>query len=78
MQRRNLLIVTITVIFTAVFTAGWYLGHSNSTIISEVRAAGGVVTSPTTPVPDRYVYYPGPEGGRQAGPMRFGFGGQVA
>jgi ribonuclease Z len=61
MQHRNLLIATITVIFTAVFTAGWYLGHSNSTIISEVRAAGGVVTSPTTPVPDRYVYYPGTE-----------------
>jgi len=46
-----------------VFAVGWELGRTGNAVdpISDAKAAGGVVKSPTGPAPDRYVYYPGSE-----------------
>ncbi len=61
MKHRILSTAIITSTIAAVFAAGWQFGHSSKPIISNAQAAGGVVTSPTASVPDRYVYYPGTE-----------------
>ena len=45
------------------FSAGWFTGDSGRSLswVSDVHAAGGMVTGPNVEVPDRYVYYPGTE-----------------
>ncbi|MDH3608402.1 MAG: MBL fold metallo-hydrolase [Gammaproteobacteria bacterium] len=56
------LVISFALIST-VYLFGWQLGQNNRTfeLISETKAAGGVVEGSNVVAPDRYVYYPGTE-----------------
>jgi len=55
--------VIVGIAVATIFSAGWFIGNSGRSLswVSDVQAAGGMVTGPNAEVPDRYVYYPGTE-----------------
>ena len=55
--------LVIAAVMTAVYNAGNLKGQAGqgSALVKEAQAAGGVVKSPNSEAPDRYVYYPGTE-----------------
>ena len=55
--------VIVGIAAATIFSAGWFIGNSGRSLswVSDVQAAGGMVTGPNVEVPDRYVYYPGTE-----------------
>jgi len=58
-----ILIMTVAMIVTSAYVAGWLSGNAGQPItpVGEAQAAGGKVTDPKGTAPDRYVYYPGTE-----------------
>ena len=58
-----ILIMTMAMIVTSAYVAGWLSGNAGQPItpVGEAQAAGGKVTDPKGTAPDRYVYYPGTE-----------------
>ncbi len=61
MKRQTQILLSLVIISSLAYVAGWLNGSLGLKPVSEAQAAGGKVKGPNVVAPDRYVYYPGTE-----------------